>query len=149
MLILITDHGHLKAFRLEKTDFGTPHLEPIHEEEIQEAHSKIIDQVTDLAGRHGKPTHTDWGGLMGDDHHLRAEVNHKALKHLASSLNAISKKWAEENICLIAPPQVLNPLIELLPSSIKTRIQFQIRRDLIKANYEQLLKVLKEHGVIH
>lgn len=149
MLILITDHGHLKAFRLEKTDFGTPHLEPIHEEKIQEAHLRIIDHVTDLAGRHGKPTNTHWGGLMGDEHNLRAEVNHKALKHLASILNAILQKWTQENICLIAPPKVLNPLTELLPSTVKTRIQFQIRRDLIKADYEQLLKVLKEHGVIH
>jgi hypothetical protein len=51
-LLVAADRGLLKAYRVERTPKGTRRLEPLEEVVLEEAHQRLVEKVTDLAGRH-------------------------------------------------------------------------------------------------
>jgi hypothetical protein len=55
-LLIVADLGLLKAYKLDYTPNHTPRLEHLEEVVLEEAHSRVIDKVTDMAGRHVSPT---------------------------------------------------------------------------------------------
>ena len=62
---LIDDLGLVKAYKLDFTPNHTPRLEQVEEIVLEEAHSRLLDKVTDEAGRHGSPTQKNWGRAIG------------------------------------------------------------------------------------
>jgi hypothetical protein len=55
-LLIIADLGRVKAYKLDYTLYNTPPLELLEEIPLEEAHNRLLDKVTDEAGRHGSPT---------------------------------------------------------------------------------------------
>src|SRR5256885_16070854 len=50
-LIIVTDRGSLKAYRVDETPTRGPSLKLVQAFNITDAHGKLVDKVTDLAGR--------------------------------------------------------------------------------------------------
>src|SRR5881398_2850505 len=50
-LIIVTDRGSLKAYRVDETPTRGPSLHLVQAFDLTDAHGKLIDKVTDLAGR--------------------------------------------------------------------------------------------------
>src|SRR4030081_3255829 len=50
-LIIVTDRGSLKAYKVNETPTRGPSLQLVQAFNITDAHGKLIDKVTDLAGR--------------------------------------------------------------------------------------------------
>jgi hypothetical protein len=63
-LLLVTDLGTLKAFRLEFTLQDTPRLEELETAVLEDAHARVSDIVTDLAGRRAAPTQKSWSATL-------------------------------------------------------------------------------------
>src|SRR5687768_17175393 len=55
-IIVATDLGAFKAYRLDHTERNTPRLELVEEMELVDGHGKLGDKVTDQAGRYSVPT---------------------------------------------------------------------------------------------
>ena len=55
-LLIIADLGLVKAYKLDFTPNHTPRLEQLEEIVLEEAHSRLLDKLTDEAGRHSSPT---------------------------------------------------------------------------------------------
>ena len=50
-LIIVTDRGSLKAYRVDATPTRGPSLQLVQAFNITDAHGRLVDKVTDLAGR--------------------------------------------------------------------------------------------------
>ena len=51
-LIIVADRGSLKAYRVNETPTRGPSLKLVQAFDVTDAHGKLIDKVTDLAGRY-------------------------------------------------------------------------------------------------
>jgi len=51
-LLIVADLGLVKAYKLDFTPNHTPRLEQLQEIVQEEAHSRLLDKLTDEAGRH-------------------------------------------------------------------------------------------------
>src|SRR6266567_2644796 len=50
-LIIVTDRGSLKAYRVNETPTRGPSLQLVQAFNITDAHGRLVDKVSDLAGR--------------------------------------------------------------------------------------------------
>ena len=70
-LLIVTDLGVFKAYKVELTPRHTPRLVPVEDIVLEDARLRVIETVTDMAGRHSGPTQKNWGAPLGDDHSLK------------------------------------------------------------------------------
>lgn len=145
-LIIVTDLGMLKAYRLESTPQGTPHLEPIEERLLEDAHHRLSEQVTDFAGRHVAPTAKNWGAPMGDDHNLKLETKRRLIRTLAGHIQRLVEQNGENGCCLAAPREIHRMLLDELPKPVQARIQRSVPQDLTKASKKELIEVFTSPG---
>lgn len=52
IVIVVTDQGNFKAYKLERTDMNTPRLTLLEEFLPVNGHGKLLDKVSDQAGRY-------------------------------------------------------------------------------------------------
>ncbi len=50
-LVIVTDRGELKAYRVNETPTRGPSLQLVQAFNITDAHGRLVDKVSDLAGR--------------------------------------------------------------------------------------------------
>ena len=70
-LLIVTDLGLLKAYKVGLTPKHTPRLQPLEDVVLEEAHHRVIEMVTDVAGRHVAPTQKSWGTPIADAQRTR------------------------------------------------------------------------------
>jgi hypothetical protein len=140
-LIIVTDLGLLKAYRLETTEKGTPHLELLEEVVIEDAHQRVVERVSDLAGRHVSPAAKQWGAPMSDDHNLRLETKRRLIKQIAKHIQRLVNASAGEGCCLAAHKEINRLILDALPQQVRARIETNLARDLVKATRKELLEI--------
>jgi len=140
-LIIITDRGSLKAYRLETTPKGTPRLELLEETTIEDAHHRLVEKVTDLSGRRASPTAKKWGTPLSDDHNLELEIDRRLIREIAGHIRLLVNAHRELPCCLAAPKEILLMLLEALPAKVRARIETNLAQDLVKVPRKELLKI--------
>src|SRR5213595_1539986 len=87
-LIVVTDRGSLKAYRVDETPTRGPSLKLVQAFNITDAHGKLIDKVTDLAGRF--PVSDGAGGRhansIAERTQLETETHRRIQKPLADQI---------------------------------------------------------------
>lgn len=139
-LLILADLGNVKAYKADLTPLGSPHLDLIEHKIIEDAHGRIVDKVTDLAGRRAAPTARDWGSPASDDHNLLLETKRRIVKQIASHIKRISEANGFSHIWIAAHKEILNMIIDELPQNIRGKVELHLARDLTKAPMEKLLK---------
>lgn len=139
-LLIISDLGNLKAYRADLTPLGTPHLDLLESVNIEEAHGRIVERVTDLAGRRSAPTTRDWGTPTADDNHLLLETKRRIVKQIAGHIKRIAEKHGFLHIWVVAHKEIINMILDELPQNIRGKVELHLARDLTKAPTEKLLK---------
>ena len=139
-LLILADLGLLKAYKIDLTRKGTPRLEPLEEVLLEEAHQRVVDRVTDLAGRHVAPTQKSWGAPIADDHNLRLETKRRLIKKIAGHVERLIQRHAGEGCWLAAHKEINHQILEEVPQAIRARIEKNLQRDLVKAEQEELLE---------
>lgn len=140
-LVIVTDLGLLKAYRLETTPQGTPHLEPLEELVLEPAHHRLSEQVTDFAGRHAAPVARNWGAPMGDDHNLKMETRRRLIRTLAGHIQRLIERNGENGCCLAVPREIHRQLLDELLKPVLARIQRSVPQDLTKATKKELIEI--------
>ena len=138
-LIIVADLGLLKAYRLTFTPEQTPRLEQLEELVLEDAHSRVVDKVTDLAGRHISPTQKNWGAPLADDHNLKLEFKRRLIRHIANHIQRLIERSSCDDCWLAAHKEINDQILEELPPLVRQRIKKNLPRDLTKVGQKELL----------
>jgi hypothetical protein len=133
-LIIVTDRGSLKAYKVNETPTRGPSLQLIQAFNITDAHGKLIDKLTDLAGRF--PVSDG----VSRQHHaasiaeskLENETDRRIYKQLADQIVKIVKSDDGKGWSFAAAPDIHKAIVDLLPAPVRDRIVEHVKSDLVK-----------------
>jgi len=140
-LVVVTDLGSFKAYKLETNEpHSTPRLELIEEFNLIDAHVKISNQTTDLAGRYHTPVMGKWATPRGERHNIELERKRRLIKQVAHAINDLLQRNAAEGCYLAASKEINHQILAELPRGARSKIEKLIPCDLTKAEKTELLR---------
>ena len=148
-LIVIADLGSLKAYRVIRNENDpSPVFELAADTAFADAHQRVLDRVTDQAGRFPSGGQCREGGGMsyGERHNEAEEVRKAQLRKLAGEINALARTEQCRTIYLAAPKTINNRLLDLLDSAVRPCVRRNLALDLTKAPKLELLRRFEEAG---
>jgi Protein required for attachment to host cells len=108
--------------------------------DITDAHGRLIDKVTDLAGRfpvtEGAGTHRGPASIA--ESKLQTETDRRINKELADQIAKIINGSGKEGWSFAAPAEIHSAIIDLLPGRIRDRIVEHVKSDLVKVEPAKL-----------
>lgn len=147
-LVIVTDLGLLKAYR-----YGLPvyryglmpnqHdtlIEPIEQVVLREGHRRVVDIVTDFAGRRAAPTQKSWAAPVSDPNHLILERERRIVKLIAGHISRLIRQNERLGCWLAADVEINHQIIEKLPSDLRAHIKKNLPRDLVKLREPDLIE---------
>jgi hypothetical protein len=139
-LVITADRGSLKAYQVNETPTRGPSLKLIQAFNITDAHGRLIDKVTDLAGRfpvtEGAGAHR--GGSSIAETKLGNETERRINKELADQIVEVVKGSGQEGWAFAAAPEIHSAIVDLLPNRIRNRIVEHVKADLVKVEAAKL-----------
>jgi hypothetical protein len=140
-LIIVTDRGSLKAYRVKETPTRGPSLQLVQAFNIMDAHGRLVDKVTDLAGRF--PVSGGVGGRhansIAERTQLETETHRRIQKELADQIVKIVSQNAKEGWSFAAPAEIHAAIVDLLPAAVRERIVEHVKSDLVKTEPAKLI----------
>lgn len=133
-LVIVVDRGSLKAYRVDETPTRGPSLQLIQAFDLTDAHGKLIDKVTDLAGRF--PVSDGAGGRhansIAERTQLDTETDRRIYKQLADQIVKIIDGSGKQGWSFAAPAEIHGAIVDLLPRRARDRIVEHVKSDLVK-----------------
>jgi protein required for attachment to host cells len=143
-LVVVMDLGCMKAYRVENNHpNSTPRLELVEEFEGTDAHRKLVDNVTDLAGRFPRSGGAAGGkGAMsdGERHNIELEKRKRLVRQLAQRLNGLVGGAQVERCLLSASREINHQLLEELEPQVRAKIEKNVAADLTKVERGEILR---------
>ncbi len=139
--VIVADRGSLKAYRVDETPTRGPSLHLVQAFNLTDAHGKLIDKVTDLAGRF--PV-TDGAGAhrgaasIAERTQLENETDRRIYKQLADQIAKIVSENGTEGWSFAAPSEIHSAIVDLLPGRVRDRIVEHVKSDLVKVEPAKL-----------
>ncbi len=133
-LIIVTDRGSLKAYKVSETATRGPSLQLVNAFDTTEAHGRLQDKLTDQAGRFaagtgGNGIHSGTAERTG----LDTETDRRICKQLADN---IAEVWKRETPgagwSFAAPASIHSAVVDLLPSEVRGSIVEHVKSDLVR-----------------
>lgn len=139
MLLIVTDLGRMKAFRITRDDndpAASPAFTELADDDVENLHSRVSDRVTDQAGRFPSGN----GGMsIGQRHGEEQEARGRQLAVIAERINRVAA-GGDSGIYLAAPPTMARPLLDAIAADVRRRIRRYLTLDLVKAPKLDLLR---------
>jgi hypothetical protein len=139
-LIIVTDRGSLKAYRVDETPTRGPRLKLVQAFDVTDAHGKLVDKVTDLAGRF--PVSDGASGRhansIAERTQLETETDRRIHKQLADQIAKIVESDGVEGWSFAAPASIHAAIVDLLPRKVRDRIVEHVKSDLVKTEPSKL-----------
>ncbi len=139
-LLIVSDLGLLKAYRVTTTPKGSLHLDLRESVVLEEARARVVDRVTDLAGRHVGPTRKSWGAPLDDGHRLKLETRRRLIKRIASHIERLARAHPDCGLWLAAHREINHQVMSALRQTVRRRIRANLMLDLVHADEKRLLK---------
>jgi hypothetical protein len=140
-LIIVTDRGSLKAYRVIETPTRGPSLQLVQAFDITDAHGRLVDKVSDLAGRfpvkNGAGAHRG-AGYIAERTQLATETDRRIQKELADQITKIVSLNRKEGWSFAAPAEIHAAIVDLLPPAVRDRIVEHVKSDLVKIEPSKL-----------
>jgi protein required for attachment to host cells len=139
-LVITADRGTLKAYQVNETPTRGPSLKLIQAFDITDAHGKLTDKLTDLAGRF--PVTESAGAHRGaasiSESKLETETDRRINKELAEQIAKIVNGSGKEGWAFAAPSEIHGAIVDLLPDRVRNRIVEHVKSDLVKVEPAKL-----------
>src|SRR5437667_10459838 len=141
-LVIVTDRGSLKAYRVNETPTRGPRLQLVQAFNMTDAHGRFIDKVSDLAGRfpvtegagaHRGPT------SIAERTQLATEMDRRIQKELADQITKVVSQNGKEGWSFAAPAEIHAAIMDFLPSTVRQRIVEHVKSDLVKVEPARLI----------
>ena len=141
-LVIVTDRGSLKAYRVNETPTRGPSLQLVQAFNITDAHGRLVDKLSDLAGRF--PVSDGAGARHGPSSiaertQLAAETDRRIQKELADQITKIVSSNGKEGWSFAAPAEIHGAIVDLLPPAVRDRIVEHVKSDLVKVEPAKLI----------
>lgn len=130
-LIIVTDRGSLKAYKVTETPTRGPHLELVQAFDTTDAHGRYQDKLTDQAGSFpsgAAPGQNSTAERTGID----IENDRRIFKQLADSITEIAGREGRDGWSFAAPASIHSAIVELLPAAVRDKIVEYVKSDLVK-----------------
>ena len=139
-LVIVADRGRLKAYQVNETPTRGPSLKLVQAFDITDAHGKLIDKVTDLAGRF--PVTESAGAHRGAasiaESKLETETDRRINKELADQISKIVNGSGKQGWAFAAASKIHSAIVDLLPDRVRNRIVEHVKSDLVKVEPAKL-----------
>jgi len=143
-LVVIMDLGCFKAYRLENHQpHQSPRLELVEEFNSTDAHDKLVDKVTDLAGRfpRGASGASARGAMSdGERHNIELEARKRLVRGLAQRLNTLLRGKDVERCLLAASREINHQVLDELEPQARAKIEKNLSADLTKLERTDILR---------
>jgi len=141
-LVIVTDRGSLKAYRVNETPTRGPRLQLVQAFNMTDAHGRLIDKVSDLAGRF--PVSEGAGAHRGptsiaERTQLATEMDRRIQKELADQITKVVSQNGKEGWSFAAPAEIHASILDFLPSAVRQRIVEHVKSDLVKVEPARLI----------
>jgi hypothetical protein len=139
-LVIAADRGSLKAYLVNETPTRGPSLKLIQAFDVTAAHGRLIDKVSDQAGRFpvsdGAGSHH--GASISEATQLETETDRRINKELAEQIAKIVNSSGKEGWAFAAPSEIHSAIVDLLPDRVRNRIVEHVKSDLVKVEPAKL-----------
>jgi len=132
-LVIVADRGSLKAYRVEETPTRGPSLQLVQALNITDAHGRLLDKVSDHAGRFpvgdaGSGRHMN---AIAERTQMEAETDRRIHKQLAECISEIVKADGVTGWSFAAPAPCHKAIVDFLPGDIRDRVVEFVKSDLV------------------
>jgi hypothetical protein len=138
-LVIVADRGSLKAYRVNETPTRGPSLHLVQAFNTIDAHGRLLDKVTDYAGRFAV---RDGAGLQHGasiaETKLENETDRRIYRQLADQIAKVVKTDGIEGWSFAAPAEFHSAIVDLLPNDVRNRIVEHVKSDLVKVEPAKL-----------
>jgi hypothetical protein len=138
-LIIVADLGLLKAYNADFPPEQSPRLEQLDEVVLEEAHTRVVDKLSDVAGRHTSPAQKNWGAPLGGDHNLKLESKRRLIRQIAAHIERLIEREGGDGCWLAAQKEINHQILKELSSPVREHIKKNLPRDLTKTAPKELL----------
>ncbi len=140
-LVVVTDLGSFKAYKLEtNSQHSLPRLELIEEFNLVDAHGKMMEHLTDLAGRYHAPVMGKWATPRGERHNIELERKRRLVKQVAHALTDLLRRNGADGCYLAAGKEINHQIVAELPRDARAKIEKIVACDLTKAEKVEILR---------
>ena len=132
-LIVVTDRGSLKAYKVNETPNRGASLRLVEAFDTTDAHGRYQDKLTDQSGRFhtggagGQPTNS-----TSERQGMENENDRRIVKQLADNITEVVKREGTDGWSFAAPASIHSAVVDLLPGEVRDRIVEQVKSDLVK-----------------
>ena len=141
-LVIVTDRGSLKAYRVTETPTRGPSLQLVLDFNITDAHGRFVDKLSDAAGRfpvtEGAGAHRGPASIA-ERTQLISEIDRRIQKELADQITQIVLRNGKEGWSFAAPAEIHAAIVDSLPSAVRQRIVEHVKSDLVKVEPARLI----------
>jgi hypothetical protein len=131
-LIIVTDRGTLKAYKVNETPTRGPSLQLVQAFDTTEAHGNYQDKFTDQAGAFPNGAGPGQMNSIAERTGIENESERRILKQLADSIVDVVQREGKEGWSFAAPAPIHAAVVEQLPPEIRNRIVEHVKSDLVK-----------------
>ena len=142
-LVVLTDLGTFKAFKLEKDAVSTsPRLEVVDAWESIYGDDRISRRLSDQAGQFGKGSksfaaHNDMAN--GERHNIELENRRRSVKEISHKLSDLLDKGEFDGCYLAASDEINSTIVESLAPKARAKIEKNLHRNLVNADRQEIL----------
>jgi protein required for attachment to host cells len=142
-LLVVADLGGFKAFKIENNEtpskLHTPRLELLEQYDNRQAHERLVDKVSDSAGRFPRGARAAGAMSDGERHNIHLEARKRFIRDLAHRLNQLARKQDFDRCFLAASKEINHSLFEELDPFLQAKIAKNIPADLTKFGRADIL----------
>ncbi|MDA8431743.1 MAG: host attachment protein [Nitrospiraceae bacterium] len=138
-IIIAVDLGRFRAYRVTQEILESPHLKMIESYDSIEGRTKLIDKVTDTAGRFSRKASGTKVAGYPEQHNLALEEDKKIIKKIADDIEVLLSKNNSTEWYFAAPTEINGRIIERLSSEAKARLAKNVPANITKAKKADIL----------
>src|SRR3984893_18169024 len=139
-LVIAADRGSLKAYQVNETPTRGPSLKLVQAFDVTAAHGKLIEKVSDLAGRFAVTdsagSHRGTASIAQSK--LENETDRRINKELADQIAKLVNGSGKEGWAFAAAAEIHSAIVDLLPDHVRNRIVEHVKSDLVKVEPAKL-----------
>lgn len=147
--LIVTDRGNFKAYRVEKAPEGRPpRVTLVQAFSMTDAHLKITDRDTDMAGRFSDGsalTHSQGRQQNSTaERHLDLETDRRLIREIAGHVTEVLEQHQPEAWSFAAPSTIHEAVLKQLDGKLLRHLGEQVTADLVKIEPAKLLSHFSE-----
>lgn len=138
-MIVVADLGSLKAYKIDKIEHTGAHkLELVHDVQLEHAHEKITDMVSDQGGRFANRG-TAAGASAGERHNIEIEHRKRLVRQITDRIEKLLAIPEVHGCYFAASKEINHQVIDGLDTRTRAKIEKNLPVDLTKIDKEVLL----------